>query len=64
MIKITRTEHYIYYQSDEGYFHRPNGPAIINENGTWAWWLFGGYHRYYGSPVGNENWYIHVGKIK
>jgi hypothetical protein len=65
MIKITRTEHYIYYQSAEGYFHRPNGPAVYyHVNERWAWWLYGNWHRYYGAHDTFGGWRIHGKKIK
>lgn len=39
-------------------WHKTNGPAIINENGSWAWFRLGRAHRYYGPQNSNNGWRI------
>ena len=46
--------------------HRVDGPAVMWHNGTWAWWLNGEWHRYYGPRANYDRlcadsdlWFIH-----
>jgi len=65
---ITIDNDSIAFYNEIGYFHRINGPAII-ENNKCQEWRFNGYpHRINGPAMscknGSEAWYIHGIKIK
>lgn len=53
-----------------GEHHRPNGPAIEYNRGSYYWYLFGEAHRYYGAASHShtrfmsEQWCIHNKFIK
>ena len=47
-----------------GVAHRTNSPARVSSNGYTSWWLFGGYHRYYGPCLSYGEWWIHDGWVK
>ena len=58
-----------YYQIEyfkDGLFHRDDGPAVVESNGSQAWYQYGEYHRNDGPaiiyPNGFQAWYQH-GKI-
>ena len=63
MVKLLRTDNRDRYVSENGDVHRPNGPAVIWEDGTWNWSLYGKFHRYYGPAFRYGSWYIHGGYI-
>lgn len=58
MIKKIDDEGTIMFELN-GMLHRPNGPAIIWNDGDWGWNLFGLWHRYYGPRDESGDWYIH-----
>lgn len=62
------TDRTVYYiESEDGNItHRPNGPAIVMDNGTWGWKFLGEFHRYYGTQNNRDprGWWIHGIKIK
>lgn len=68
--QIVKPDGSIYFQSAESEkFHRPNGPAIQLWSGEWDWFLFGRYHRYYGSQCyythdDSGEWWIHGKHIR
>jgi hypothetical protein len=47
-----------------GLLHRANGPAVEWVNGSWAWYLKGVGHRYYGPAWSNDRWNIRGGHVK
>ena len=48
----------------DGVYHCANGPAVLWEDGSWAWLLYGNQHRYYGPWHETGSWYIHGGLVK
>ena len=66
MIERIESEFYIEYRSN-GTQHRPNGPALIWNDGDWSWWMHGNRHRYYGVAFRlgvTQEWILHGVKIK
>jgi hypothetical protein len=37
---------YVYWYNEEGYIHREDGPALIDNDGTIHWWLNGMYYSF------------------
>ena len=52
------------HYTNDGRFHRPNGPASIWYDGDWVWYLNGKNHRYYGPRSNSGAWWIHDRRIK
>ena len=49
----------IRYFNIDGFYHRPNGPAMLWWDGDWTWCLNGERHRYYGASSPSGRWYVH-----
>lgn len=48
-----------------GFKHRPNGPAVVWDDGMNMWWLHGEPHRYYGpSDTMSDDWQVHGEYVK
>lgn len=58
MIKRVEYSNCVAYELN-GKDHRPNGPAIIWDNGHWVWGLSNVAHRYYGPSDNTGAWTIH-----
>ena len=64
MIKKVEVADYVVYLLN-GEPHRPNGPAVLSNNGNWYWYMYNEDHRYYGSCSSwRESWCIHGKCVK
>jgi hypothetical protein len=45
-------------------WHNTNGPILWENGNRWEWWLFDGYHRYYGPQDSDGKWFLHNKRIK
>jgi hypothetical protein len=57
-------EYALHWFDDNGVYHRDDGPALIQKNGTEAWYVHGELHRIGGPAVSLpedniQQWYIH-----
>lgn len=63
---ITRTEesYGVVYRLHDKQRHRTNGCGIVWDDGTWDWYLFDRWHRYYGPQSEKGEWFLHGEFIK
>jgi hypothetical protein len=59
---IHKFVHEIEYKNEHGLLHREDGPAIVWNDGTKAWFINGEYHREDGPAIewsdGSKFWYL------
>lgn len=61
---IESNEYYTVYCFNDD-IHRADGPARVwDYNGSWEWFLFDNWHRYYGVQSDHSRWYIHGVRVK
>lgn len=63
------SEYYTRIYDEDDNSHKPNGPAIMWDNGDWDWYLYNQWHRYYGPQTNpefclSEEWWLHGEKVK